>query len=173
VIQVRYSKAQTIATAVKDVYRDLLSSNDKALASNNPEQKNRVPTAGTTYIINEGPGAEGEKERTRVTFKGKLSIGVDDLTNTLLVSAEGENLMRNVTDMIQSLDEAARPLSAVSIVPVGGNTNAARVREVLARLLIEAKPPAKPNGERPPGTPGQQPGAVNGNVEAISAEANQ
>lgn len=174
VIQIKYSKAQTIAEAVKDVYRDLLSSNDKALASNNPEQKNRMPTAGTTYIINEegAGGGGGEKERTRVTFKGKLSIGVDEVTNTLLVSTEGENLMRNVTEMIQSLDEAAKPLSSVSVVTLRGSSNATRVRDVLNRLLLEAKQPPKPNGQQ--GQPGaqvqqQQPGVVNGNPEAAPA----
>ena len=64
VIQIRYSKAQTIAIAVKDVYRDLLSSNDKALASNNPEQKNRIPSGANTYIINEDGGARRRREGT-------------------------------------------------------------------------------------------------------------
>lgn len=155
VISVRYSKAQTIATAVKDVYRDLLSDNDKALASNNPEQKNRVPSGANTYIFNEGGEGNGEKERTRVTFKGKLSIGVDEVTNTLLVSTEGDNLMRNVTEMIRSLDEAAKPLSAVSVLKLNGNSNGERVREVLGRMLLEsksaAKPATAPAAPQPPG----------------------
>ena len=69
---IRYSKAQTIAEAVKDVYRDLLSDNDKALQNNNPEQKNRPVPGGSTYIFNEGGDTGNEKERTRVSFKGKL-----------------------------------------------------------------------------------------------------
>jgi hypothetical protein len=176
VIQVQYSKAQTIATAVKDVYRDLLSSNDKALASSNPEQKNRIPTGANTYIINEGgSGGDEDKERTRVTFKGKLSIGVDEVTNTLLVSAEGENLMRNVTEMIKSLDEAAKPLSSVSVMTVGNASNATKVREVLARLLIESKPAPKPNGQQPqqPQQPQlqQQPGVQSGGEGSVPAVA--
>ena len=172
VIQVRFSKAQTIAVAVKDVYRDLLSSNDKALVSNNPEQKNRIPSAGTTYIIDEGGGGGGEeKERTRVTFKGKLSIGVDEVTNTLLVSTEGENLMRNVTEMIKSLDDAAKPLSSVSVMTVGSASNATRVREVLTRLLVESKPAPKQNGQQPQVPQVQQPGVVNGAPEAGAVPA--
>lgn len=174
VIQIQFSKAQTIATAVKDVYRDLLSSNDKALASNNPEQKNRIPSGANTYIFNEGGEAGGEKERTRVTFKGKLSVGVDEVTNTLLVSTEGENLMKNITEMVRSLDEAAKPLSSVSIVKVGANSNAAKVREALNKILLEAKTPA----QQPPGQPqrnqqqAQQQAAENGGVvEGAGPEA--
>jgi hypothetical protein len=160
VIPVRYSKALTIATAVKDVYRDLLSSNDKALASSNPEQKNRMPSGANTYIFNEGGNNGEESERTRVTFKGKLSIGVDEVTNTLLVSAEGENLMRNVTEMITSLDDAAKPLSSVTTLTLGVNSNAARVQQVLSRLMTEAKPAAPQNGQART-QPGQPAGVVN------------
>ena len=106
VVPVKWSKAQVIAEAVKDVYRDLLSSLDKALAQS-PDQKQK-PASQNTYIFG-GEDEEGGKEKkTQVTFKGKLSIGVDELSNTLLVSAEGENLLANVTKMIRLLDEAAR-----------------------------------------------------------------
>ncbi|MGE0759062.1 MAG: secretin N-terminal domain-containing protein, partial [Pirellulaceae bacterium] len=168
---IRYSRAQTIADAIKDVYRDLLSSNDKALQNSNanPEQRNRQ-ASGTTYIFNEGGESGDEKDRTRVTFKGKLSLGVDDVTNTLLVSAEGEILMRNVTEMVQAMDEAARPLSSVSVLRVQGNTNASRVREVLGRMLLEQKTvtPGQKNG--PPGTPAGTPGNE-GNASGSSAPA--
>jgi type II secretory pathway component GspD/PulD (secretin) len=155
---IRYSKAQAIAEAVKDVYRDLLSDNDKALQNNqNPEQKNRQVPGGSTYIFNEGGDASNEKERTRVTFKGKLSIGVDELTNTLLVSTEGEILMRNVTEMVKGLDEAARPLSSVSVIKLNGTTNSAKVREVLSRMLTEPKPAQKkPDGQQQPQQQQQQ-----------------
>lgn len=167
--QIKYSKAQTIAEAVKDVYRDLLSSNDKALQNNNAnaEQRNRPPSSATTYIFNEGGDSNNEKERTRVTFKGKLSIGVDEITNTLLVSAEGDILMRNVTEMIKALDEAAKPLAAVSVVKLGGNTNTTRVREVLDRLLRESQTaPKKGPGPR---QPQQQQPVVGGPQEAEAA----
>jgi hypothetical protein len=154
VVQVHYSKAQVIADAVKDVYRDLLSSNDKALQQQqNPEERNR-PSSATTYIFNEG-GDQGQQERTPVTFKGKLSIGVDELSNTLLVSVEGETLMRNVREMITSLDKAAQPLSAVSAVPVSGRVNSERVREVLAKILAEQAKPAVATPQQPGNQPAQ------------------
>jgi hypothetical protein len=45
--------------------------------------------------------------------------------------------MEVVGEMINTLDEAAKPLANVSIVHLNGNTNAARVREVLSTLLTE------------------------------------
>jgi type II secretory pathway component GspD/PulD (secretin) len=155
VVAIRYSKAETVAEAVKEVYRDLLSSNDKSLAAG-PDQRNR-PENRTTYIFNEG-GEGAEPERTQVTFKGKLSIGVDNVTNTLLVSTEGENLLKNVTEMIKTLDEAAKPLSSVSVVPLSGAVNADRVRKVLGAVLGAenvAGGSAGSSAEKPPETPGQ------------------
>ncbi len=162
VFPIRYSKASIIAAAIKDVYRDLLSSNDKALQSNNPEKKNRE-SREQTFIF--GSSSSGEPERTQVTFKGKLSIGIDEVSNTLLVSTEGENLMKIVGEMINSLDRAAETLSNFSVVHLSGRTNAARVREVLATLLTEGKsspnPGAAKNANAPQigqnGRPGRAP----------------
>lgn len=146
VFQIEYSKANVIAEAIKDVYRDLLSANDKSLQQQgNPEAKNRQPT-GTTYIFNEGEGGS-EPDRTRLTFKGKLSIGIDEVANVLLVSAEGEQLMKSVEVMIQTLDKAAQPVSTISVVQLSGGMNAEKVRKVLGGLLGDAG--AQPNGNNP------------------------
>ena len=153
VFPIRYSKAEVVAETIKDVYRDLLSANDKSL-SQNPEQRNRNPNQ-TTYIFNEG--GENEPERTQIAFKGKLSIGVDAVTNTLIVSAAGETLMKSVSEMIKTLDEAAKPLSSVSVIPLKGKVNAEQVRKVLSAVLNKAQPPAA--GEaKPPAKPPRPPG---------------
>lgn len=161
VFPVKYSRAQVIAEAIKEVYRDLLSSNDKALEQHkNPEQEKHAP-GGMTYIFNEGEAGSGQPpERTHVNFKGKLSIGIDPVSNTLLVSAEGENLMQNVTRMIEDLDKAAQPVASVSVVQLSGNVNAQKVRQVLSSLLAESQaatqqPQQPPAGQEQP----QQPGA--------------
>lgn len=158
VFAIRYSKAETIAETVKEVYLDLLSSNDKALQRNRDDKR---PTNQTTYILGEAGGGEPDR-RTQVSFKGKLSIGVDAVSNTLLVSTEGQTLMENVSKMIQALDDAAKPLSEVQVVAIQGNMNAERVRKVLSEMLGEkavqpgqaANPP--PGGPQP-GQPGWQP----------------
>ncbi|MFV2068849.1 MAG: secretin N-terminal domain-containing protein, partial [Pirellulales bacterium] len=161
IFPIKYSRASVIADSIKDVFRDLLSSNDKALGQKNPEQKKRS-SEGFSYIL--GVGDSGAPERTKATFKGKLSIGVDDVTNTLLVSTEGENLMQNISKMIDTLDEAAKPVSTVSVVRLNGGVNAAHVRDVLNRILSEtdgkgakkaanAVTPGPPAGEKKPSSP--------------------
>jgi len=133
--RVQWSQATVLAEAVKDVYRDLLSSNDKALSSS-PDQRNR-PQQQATYIFGEG-GEEGNK-KTQVSFKGKLSIGIDEVSNTLLVSAEGETLLNNVLKMIKELDEAARPSSTVQVLKVEGGVNSAALRQALTTILDESR----------------------------------
>jgi type II secretory pathway component GspD/PulD (secretin) len=158
VFAIRYSKASVVAETVKEVYRDLLSSNDKALQQGRDDKR---ASNQTTYIFGEG-GSENER-RTQVNFKGKLSIGVDEVSNTLLVSTEGQNLMENVSKMIEALDKAALPANEVRVVTLQGGTNAQHVREVLARILGQTSgsgepPAAAPNhphaGQQPAG---QQP----------------
>lgn len=172
VFQIEYSKATVIAEAIKDVYRDLLSSNDKSLQQQgNPEAKSRQPS-GTTYIFNEGEESE-KPDRTHLTFKGKLSIGIDEVSNMLLVSAEGEQLMKSLETMIKTLDEAARPVASVSVVKIGGNLNAEKVRAVLAGLLGDKQAPAQPAGENPQanGQRGNQPRGNNAQQNPAAASA--
>ena len=111
IFQVRYSKAKIIAATVKDVYRDLLRSKDKTLQKHN-ETEAKSKATRRVYIWR---GSEGE-QRTQVRFKGQLSIGVDELSNTLIVSAQGQNLLDNVRTMIDNLDKAARPTSTVQVL---------------------------------------------------------
>ena len=157
VFRIEYSKASVIAEAIKDVYRDLLSANDKSLQQpGNPEAKGRQSSAGTTYIFNEGEGGS-EPDRTRLTFQGKLSIGIDEVSNVLLVSAEGEQLMKSVEVMIETLDKAAQPVATVSVVQLSGGMNAEKVRQVLGSLLGNAQAATPQNGNNP------QANAQNGN----------
>ena len=132
VFAIRYSKAETVAETIKEVYLDLLSSNDKALQRGRDDKR---PSNQTTYIFGES-GSEPDR-RSEVSFKGKLSIGVDSVSNTLLVSTAGQTLMDNVSKMIKALDEAAKPVSEVQTVTLKGNVNAERVRKVLAEMLGE------------------------------------
>lgn len=130
--QIQYSKASLIAETIKEVYRDLLSSNDKSLAQKNPEQKGR--SSGTTYIFGNRDSGDAP-QRTPVNFKGKLSIGVDDLSNTLLISAEGDDLMQILATMVERLDEAAKPTTNVSVIKLDGPLNTSAVRDVVASVL--------------------------------------
>jgi len=160
VFAIRYSKAETIAETLKEVYLDLLSSNDKALQRNRDDKRTG---SQTTYIFGDGGNNEPDR-RTQVSFKGKLSIGVDVLSNTLLVSTEGQNLMDNVSKMIEALDEAAKPVSEVRVLTLNGNVNAQRVRQALTELLgekaVQSVPAQAANQPPPAMPPGVQPQAV-------------
>jgi type II secretory pathway component GspD/PulD (secretin) len=152
VFPIQYSKAEVIAEAIKEVYRDLLSSNDKALQ--NPEQRGR-PSSQTMYLFNQRD--ESDTQRTQANFKGKLSLGVDPVSNTLLVSCEGETLLSGIEEMVRILDQAAEPASAVSVVSLSGKVNAERVREVLNSVLSEST--SAPQGQQQaPQQAGPQPG---------------
>ncbi|MBI2480421.1 MAG: hypothetical protein HYV60_17830 [Planctomycetia bacterium] len=67
--------------------------------------------------------------------------------------------MKSVEVMIETLDKAAKPVSSVSVVKLGGNLNAEKVREVLAGLLGEKQTAPQPAGDNQQanGQPGNQP----------------
>jgi type II secretory pathway component GspD/PulD (secretin) len=109
IIRLKYSKAKAVADTVKDVYRDLLSANDKALSNDNQGRGGR-----NNYIFNLGD-SDGDPKTPK--FKGLLSMGVDEVSNSVMVSAPAY-LFEHVTRMIKQLDEAAAPDYTVRIVRV-------------------------------------------------------
>lgn len=156
VVSIKYSKPSTIAETVKDVYRDLLSSNDKALASN---QQRTAPERSYTYVYDSSSSSE---ERKVPSFKGLLSLGVDDLSSTLIVSAPAY-LIVDVLAVVEKLDEAAKPtVETVEVVPVGNSVNAAELQKTLMNIFMQrsqgrAEEPGKPPEQPRPGTNGRSP----------------
>jgi type II secretory pathway component GspD/PulD (secretin) len=153
VIRLKYSKAKAVADTVKDVYRDLLSANDKALAGNNNQGRGR-----RSIVFNLGD-SDGEPKTPK--FKGLLSIGIDEISNSLMVSAP-TYLFDHVSKMIKDLDDAAAPDYTVQVVRVHG-VSPDRLKELVDAVYLQ-KPSEKPHeheeerpGSRPssskPGTP--------------------
>jgi hypothetical protein len=156
IVRIRHSKARVIADAVKDVYRDLLSANDPALQNNQNDQKNKKPEAMYTYVNNFGGGDDDKKPDTPTKFKGLLSIGVDELSNTLVVSA-AEGLIETVIATIESLDDAALPtVNRMQVLKIDRNIDADELQKRLKNLVT--KPP-QPRVQQPqqPNQNGQQP----------------
>jgi type II secretory pathway component GspD/PulD (secretin) len=178
IFQLKHSKARIVADAVKEVYRDLLSANDPALQAAN-QGKDQKPVAAErqyTYIYG---GAEGDKDKNKepeapIKFKGLLSMGVDELSNTVIVSAQ-EGLLENIGEMINSLDVAARPTqSTIQVIHVDRHVEASGLHERLSKILT------RPQVQHPhPGQPNQnpnqpQPGQPNAAGQpAASAEGGQ
>ena len=159
VFQLKYSKARVIADAVKEVYRDLLSSNDPALQQaqqNGKDQKPQQSERSYTYIYGQG-GDDKEKEpEAPIKFKGLLSMGVDEISNTIVVSSQ-EGLLENIALMITALDDAARPTqSTIQVLRVDRSVEAGMLQSRLAKILNRG--PAQPQQQQQPGRPNQPPG---------------
>jgi hypothetical protein len=160
---IKFSRASLVAETIKDAYRDLLSTNDRALQEGGRQgrEQQRGMGGGGMTIISPFGAAEGQSpsdSRTSARFDGKLSIGIDDVSNTLLVSTEGDSLMSVIGNMIEALDEAARPVAEVRVVKISKDTDGARLKEALARVLGNGKSagaPADMPGQQPNQMPGQ------------------
>ena len=159
-VSLEFGRAEQIAETVKEAYRDLLSSNDKTFAQGrggrgggggNPggggdEKSSGRESRGSGLVDSENGRDGGDVD---FSFKGKLSIGVDDIGNTLLVSAEGESLLDLVEDMILKLDRAAKPAGDLRILPISGMTSAESVSNILRAFggdvaPTDSKPVAPP-----------------------------
>ena len=148
--QIQHSKATMIAATLKEVYRDLLSSSDRALRKHNASSAK----SGSGYehtVIYAGSGDEQSAPKSGVHFKGALSIGVEELSNTLIVSA-GQNLLENIELLIGQLDQAAQQMqSAFQVVRVSRFTNTDRLQKSLNELVGSKarNKPKKPGGLKP------------------------
>jgi type II secretory pathway component GspD/PulD (secretin) len=131
-IHLQNAKAKVVADAVKEVYRDLLSANDKALANPNQPRDNQ---RGGGMIFSFGDSGRSEKsEHKSPRFKGELSIGIDETSNTLIVSAP-KYLFADVSKMIQDLDTMAAPSHSVRVVRIGPGLSASQLQEMLDNLI--------------------------------------
>ncbi len=148
-VRVEFGKAESVANTVKDAYRDLLSSNDKAFQEERAAQQGGNSVKSKTPRSRDSGGSAlqdtaGNQESggSDVTFKGKLSVGVDTIGNTLLISAEGEPLLELVCDMIDQLDQASRPSGDVQVVQLSGGVSPDALEAALKAFGAgNAKPP--------------------------------
>ena len=173
IFRLEHARATSVAAAVKDVFRDLLSSNDKALEKDDKNGQ-RQGGGGLVTFLPGGEKKDGEDEEEPIRFKGLLSIGIDESSNTLIVSSAG-TLMDTISEMIESLDKAADSSSVVQVIKVDKSVDLSLIQERLRELMKTAQPP---QGQQPgqPGMPmpGQpvpgQPGVPG--AEAAVQEAN-
>jgi len=128
-IRLKNTAAKAVADTVKEVYRDLLSANDKALASNN---QGRGP--GGAGASNNGE--TNNRLQKTLRFKGQLSIGIDEVSNSLVLSAPAY-LFDQVAKMINDLDKAAVPDYTVQMVHVGHGMSATRMKELLDEVYMQ------------------------------------
>jgi type II secretory pathway component GspD/PulD (secretin) len=150
IFRLKHSKAKVVAEAVKEVYRDLLSANDKSLAG--PNQQGRESPRPFMFSFSDTDNTEQKTPK----FKGLLSIGVDELSNSLAVSAPAY-LFEHVQKLIKELDEAALPDTTIRLVKPGPGISASRLKQSLDEALNEAS--AKKAAEKQPAQPAAKPKA--------------
>jgi type II secretory pathway component GspD/PulD (secretin) len=124
VIPLKYSTASVIATAVKDVYRELLSSRDRDLQGGGRGQGGMASAITRDTVILYGSGENGistkKTEALKLGFDSAISIGVDEAANAVVVSAQ-EELFDTVVDLVRELDRQAAPSDEdIIAVPVTG-----------------------------------------------------
>ncbi|MGA2796133.1 MAG: secretin N-terminal domain-containing protein [Thermoguttaceae bacterium] len=159
-VHLQYSKAKVVAETIKDVYRDLLSANDKALQGAKPNDRD----SGRMYIYEFSSEEDGKKDQKMPKFKGQLSIGIDELSNSLVVSAPAY-LFDQVHKMINDLDQAAAPTSTIKVVKLGQGVTSQQAREALSDILGDGTSKSKTSSQAPkrPETNNKQPSKGNNN----------
>ncbi len=132
IFKLKYNSAADVSEAIKDVFRDLLSANDKAL-QNQPKKQTNIRYAD---IFSE----DDHDELSQGRFKGALSIGVEPKTNTLIVSAN-ETILHAVEVMIDEMEQSAAPLEAnMQVVKLKPGMDSATIHQNLSKLL-NPRPP--------------------------------
>lgn len=121
----------------------MLSSHDKAYQNHQPSKDGqKLPERNYTFIYGtSGENDPEKKQETPVKFKGLISLGVDDVSNTIIVS-DPETLLENVSELIDQLDRAARPSNSVHVVRLDGKVNSTELQKRLSKILT--KPQQRP-----------------------------
>jgi hypothetical protein len=132
-VKIRFSKASIIAAAVKEVYRDLLSSRDKEFDRGGDQRQQRASQERVTVINYGGSSSSGNDSKragVKAGFEGALSIGADDVSNVIIVSAQ-RGIFHDVVRMIEELDQQAAPDIVVKVHRVNGSVAAAALQDTL------------------------------------------
>jgi type II secretory pathway component GspD/PulD (secretin) len=142
-VHLEYSKADVVADTVKEVYRDLLSTNDKAFGKKDDRDSNRG------YFWGYDSEDSSKKEQKTPKFKGLLSIGVDEVSNTVVVSAPAY-LFEQVKGMILELDKAAAPASTTRVIKLGPGMRGPDVQKRLLEALGQDTTKEEPDDKKTP-----------------------
>ena len=135
-VHVDFSKAEVVVEAIKEAYRDLLSTNDKAFE----KEKSGGGGEGGSKESKRGSSSDSIFEGgMSYSFSGRLSMGVDKITNSIIVSAEGEDLLKLVCEMITQLDEAAKPTGSIEVIKLDGANGAAMEKALTALAKANGK----------------------------------
>jgi type II secretory pathway component GspD/PulD (secretin) len=142
VIKLKYSRAADIAASLKDVYRDLLSSKDREFQDKEGKQTATGTSKGYVFSDLQRSVKDGEGAVV-IGFEGVLSVGVDEVSNSLIVCSRAE-LMDSIVETVHKLDEAAKPDTVVQVHEVSGRLSSQQLQAALAKALGQPWPGGKP-----------------------------
>jgi type II secretory pathway component GspD/PulD (secretin) len=155
-VKVKYSRASDIAKALKEVYADLLSSKDKEFQGREGQQSSFGAGRSRRYMF----GGTGNKDSVLISFEGTLSIGVDEVSNSLVISAH-KGVLESIRDTINVLDQAAEPNTVVRVHEVGGMMDPQELRRAVMQAMSEpwvgGKPVSQLNANQSQGQQSQRP----------------
>ena len=140
-MKVEYSSPEVIVEALKEAYRDLLSTNDKTFE----KEKSGGGGGGGASEVKRGASESISDGAMNYSFSGRLSMGVDKITKTIIVSAEGENLLKLVCEMVTQLDEAAKPTGSIQVIKLDGANGAAMEKALMALAKANGKEVQNPD----------------------------
>jgi type II secretory pathway component GspD/PulD (secretin) len=132
-IKIHFSRPSVIATAVKEVYRDLLSIRDKEFASGEQRDQQRTSAERVTVINYGGSSSGSDSDRPsplKVGFDGALSLGADDVSGILIVSAQ-KGIFDDIVRMVRELDSEAAPKTTIHVHRVNGNVSAEALQDAI------------------------------------------
>ena len=119
----KYARAADVASTIKEVFRDLLSSKDKDFDKRGGQKQESSQSRGFYRIFYNGGSDDEKPTKVRASFEGALSVGVHEPSNPVIVSTQ-EEWMPTIADMIEFLDESDLPRTSVSVVQVSPHINA-------------------------------------------------
>ena len=140
-VHIEYSKAEAVVNTIKDAYRDLLSSNDKAFQQGSSGGGNGEAKRDSSDedVVRNGA--------VNFAFDGKLSLGIESVTNSVLVSAQGRSLLDLIVKMIDELDQAAKPSGSMSVIKIPSGANSESMQRALQAIMAGAKINSSANGQ--------------------------
>jgi len=129
-VPVSFANPKQVTDTLKDVYKDLLVSNELAAYSAATKKKRNIEP---TYVLEGGPGKAASNSLLR--FRGQLALGIDESSSSIVVSAPSA-LADMVEETVKSLDEAARSnRPKVQVFSLKKGIDAAEVQKRLAQAL--------------------------------------
>ena len=163
-IKVNYSKASIIAAALKEVYIDLLTTRNKEFDAG--DGKRQTSGSSTSYLTDvrfgeKSVGGDDKPTRMGLAFNGELSIGVDDISNNILISCQ-EELFDGVVSMIHKLDEESAGDMSIVVQPLSGTYKGAELQKTMADTVGKPWLGSRPEDMQGGGARGGQPGPQGG-----------